>query len=35
MAVSPPTPDQLKKLAETVGLSLTESDLASFAALMK
>jgi amidase len=35
MAVSPPTPDQLKALAETMGLALTESDLASFAALMK
>jgi amidase len=35
MAVSPPTPDQLKALAETMGLALTASDLASFAALMK
>ena len=35
MAVSPPTPDQLKAIADAMGLSLTESDLASFLGLMK
>jgi amidase len=35
MAVSPPTPDQLKAIADTMGLSLTESDLTSFLGLMK
>jgi amidase len=35
MAVSPPTPDQLKAIADAMGLALTESDLTSFLALMK
>ena len=35
MAVSPPTSDQLKVIADAMGLALTESDLASFVALMK
>jgi amidase len=35
MAVSPPTSDQLKSIADAMGLALTESDLTSFAALMK
>ncbi|MGH7414735.1 MAG: amidase [Candidatus Rokuibacteriota bacterium] len=35
MAVSPPTLDQLKAIADTMGLSLTESDLTSFRDLMK
>jgi len=35
MAVSPPTLDQLKSIADAMGLALTESDLASFVALMK
>jgi amidase len=35
MAVSPPTSDQLKAIADAMGLALTESDLASFVALMK
>jgi amidase len=35
MAVSPPTADQLKSIADAIGLALTESDLTSFAALMK
>jgi hypothetical protein len=35
MAVSPPTPDQLKTIADAMGLDLTESDLTSFLALMK
>ena len=35
MAVSLPTPDQLKRIAEKMNLSLTEADVASFLALMK
>ena len=35
MPVSLPTPDQLKRIAEEMNLSLTESDVASFLALMK
>ena len=35
MSVTAPTPDQLKAIAEKLGLSLTESDVASFTALMK
>jgi amidase len=35
MAVSPPTLDQLKAIAETMGLALSEADLASFRDLMK
>jgi amidase len=35
MAVTLPTPDQLKEIADAVGLALTESDIASFLALMK
>jgi amidase len=35
MPVSLPTPDQLEAIAEETGLALTESDLASFIALMK
>jgi len=35
MPVSLPTPDQLKRIAEEMNLSLTESDIASFLALMK
>ena len=35
MAVSPPTLDQLKAIADTMGLSLTEGDLTSFRELMK
>ncbi len=35
MAVTAPTPDQLKQIASDMGLSLTESDVASFIALMK
>jgi len=35
MAVSPPTVDQLKAIAATMGLSLSESDLTSFRELMK
>jgi amidase len=35
MAVSPPTLDQLKAIAETMGLALGEADLASFRDLMK
>ena len=35
MAVSLPTPDQLKAIAEEMGLDLTDSDVASFLALMK
>jgi amidase len=35
MAVSPPTSDQLKAIAEKMGLALTEADLASFVGLMK
>ena len=33
--MSPPTADQLKSIADAMGLALTESDLTSFAALMK
>ena len=35
MAVSPPTVDQLRAIAATMGLSLSESDLTSFRELMK
>jgi amidase len=35
MPVTAPTPDQLKQIASDMGLSLTESDVASFIALMK
>jgi amidase len=35
MPVTPPTPDQLRQIAADMGLSLTESDVASFIALMK
>src|SRR6185295_1788703 len=35
MAVSPPSLDQLKAIADTMGLSLSESDLTSFRELMK
>ena len=35
MPVSLPTPDQLKRIAEEMNLSLTESDIASFLALMQ
>jgi amidase len=35
MAVSPPTVDQLKAIADAMGLSLNESDLTSFRDLMK
>jgi amidase len=35
MPVSLPTPDQLKRIAEKMNLSLTEADVASFLALMK
>ena len=35
MPVSVPTPEQLKRIAEEMGLSLTDSDIASFIALMK
>jgi amidase len=35
MPVSLPTPDQLKRIAEEMNLSLTDSDVASFLALMK
>ena len=35
MPVSLPTPDQLKRIAEEMNLSLTDSDIASFLALMK
>jgi amidase len=35
MAVSPPTLDQLKAIAETMGLALSEADLASFRDLMR
>src|SRR5688572_24101925 len=35
MAVSPPTSDQLKVIADAMGLALTESDLVSFVALMR
>ncbi|MET0488425.1 MAG: amidase, partial [Candidatus Rokuibacteriota bacterium] len=35
MPVSLPTPDQLKRIAEEMNLSLTEGDIASFLALMK
>ena len=35
MAVSPPTADQLKTIADAIGLALTETDVASFLALMK
>ena len=34
MAVTVPTPDQLKQVAGDIGLSLTDSDVASFIALM-
>jgi amidase len=34
MPVTVPTPDQLKQIADEMGLSLTESDVASFIALM-
>ena len=35
MSVSIPTPDQMKKIAGKMGLSLTDSDVASFIALMQ
>jgi amidase len=35
MAVTVPTPDQLKEIATKVGLSLTNDDVASFIALMR
>ena len=35
MPVSMPTPDQLKRIAEKMNLSLTDADVASFLALMK
>lgn len=35
MAVTVPTPEQLKEIAAQMGLSLTESDVASFIALMR
>ena len=35
MPVSLPTPDQLKRIAEKMNLSLTDADVASFLALMK
>ena len=35
MPVSLPTPDQLKRIAEKMNLSLTDADIASFVALMK
>ncbi|MGE0826769.1 MAG: amidase [Candidatus Binatia bacterium] len=35
MAVSVPTPDQLKAIASKMGLSLTDSDIASFRELMQ
>ena len=35
MPVSLPTPDQLKRIAEKMNLSLSEADVASFLALMK
>ncbi len=35
MPVSVPTPEQLKAIAQQMGLSLTESDIASFLALMR
>jgi len=35
MPVSQPTPDQLKRIAEKMNLSLTDADVASFLALMK
>jgi len=34
MPVTVPTPDQLKEIANQVGLSLTEADVASFIGLM-
>ena len=35
MPVTSPTPDQLKQIADEMGLSLTKSDIASFIALMQ
>jgi amidase len=35
MPVSLPTPEQLKRIAEEMNLSLTDSDIASFRALMQ
>ncbi len=35
MPVSVPTPEQLKRIAAEMHLSLTDSDIASFIALMK
>ena len=35
MSVTVPTPDQLKQIAEKMGLSLTDGDVASFIALMQ
>ena len=35
MPVTLPTPDQLKRIAEEMNLALTDSDVASFLALMK
>jgi len=35
MSVTIPTPEQLKKIAGDVGLSLTDRDVASFIALMQ
>src|SRR6185436_14506078 len=35
MPVTSPTPDQLKKIADDMGLSLNESDIASFIALLQ
>ena len=35
MPVSLPTPDQLKRIAEKMNLSLTDADVASFLGLMK
>src|SRR6185369_8961391 len=35
MPVTAPTPDQLRKIADAMGLSLTESDVVSFIDLMK
>src|SRR4029434_4104867 len=34
MPVTSPTPDQLKRIADEMGLSLTDQDIASFSALM-
>ena len=35
MPVSAPTPDQLQQIARQMGLSLTDSDVASFLGLMQ